>query len=150
MVALATLEELENSLDWQLDAQEKKVATADLEMASDLVRHHGLNWTDLNVPPIAKSIVLQAARRHMVNIQGLTASRAGDEMLGWDGIGDKAGSVYLTRDEKDTLGTISRGRSFGSAQVFAWSASPRRDRTGYVPVSSGGRDFPWYADDTEP
>ena len=150
MVALATLDELENALDWTLDAQEKSVATADLEIASNLVRQHGLNWTDLNVPPIAKSIVIQAARRHMVNIQGLTASRAGDEMLGWDGIGDKAGSVYLTEDEKSTLSTISHGRAFGSVSVFAWSPSPRRDRTGYVPVSSGGKDFPWYADDTEP
>ena len=151
MAALATLEELEANLDWDLDVKEKAVATADLDHASELVRHHGLNWTPENVPPIAKSIVLQAARRHMNNLMGNTVSRAGDETLGWDGIGDKAGSVYLTNEEKQTLSIIKRGPGFGTGGVIAWGTRKDPNGVGYVPVERpDGRPFPFYSSDTEP
>ncbi|WP_159795657.1 hypothetical protein [Puerhibacterium puerhi] len=154
MEPLASLEELQNRLDWVLDEQEKVLAESALEDASALVRAQGLNWTPQNIPPVAKTIVLAAARRYVVNNQGLVTSRAGDETLQWADIGDKAGSVYLTEDEKKTLSTITRGVGFGSIPMTAWKTRPGAadDRPYYVPVSGwpGERPFPYYASDTEP
>lgn len=148
MASLATLQELENRLDWVLDAQEKTVATAALEDASNLVRAHGLNWSDTNAPPIVKSITLASARRLMVNVQGLTDSRAGDETLGWADIGDKAGAVYLTADERKLITGIARGaQSLVSVGTYAWGqgSAARKIGTAYVPTEGGRKPFPFFA-----
>lgn len=152
MAALATLDELKNRLDWTLDAQEETLAASALEDASTLVRGHGLEWTAENVPPLAKTIALGAARRFVVNHMGVTASRAGDETLAWDGVGDKAGTVYLTREEKGMLAALSRPTGFGSIPMSAWNTVERSQphTAGLVPVSSGHKKFPLYNDDTEP
>lgn len=152
--ALASLDELKNRLDFTLDVQEEALALSGLEDASNLVRAEGLPWTAQNVPPVVKTIVLQATRRYVVNNQGLTVSRAGDETLGWDGIGDKAGTVYLTNEEKRTVITLSRGATFGSIPVTAWGTRKgAADRyASYVPVAGwpDERPFPFFGDETEP
>jgi hypothetical protein len=152
MEPLATLEELKNRLDWTLDDQEETVATSALEDASSLVRAYGLNWSPENVPPVIKSIVLASARRLMVNVQGLTVSRAGDETLGWSDIGDKAGSVYLTTDERQIIAGIARGsQTVTSVSTYAWGTEGRGHKIGasYVPVSYGGKPFPFFASEED-
>lgn len=152
MAALATLDELKARLDWTLDAQEESLAETALEDASTLVRGHGLEWTPENVPPIAKTIALGAARRFMVNHMGVTVSRAGDETLTWDGVGDKAGTVYLTREEKQMLAGLSRPTGFGNLPTSAWDTVEHSlpYTAGMVPVSNGHKKFPLFNDDTEP
>jgi hypothetical protein len=152
MASLATLDELKNRLDWVLDAQEETVATSALEDASNLVRGYGLNWSPTNVPPVIKSIVLASARRLMVNVQGLTVSRAGDETLGWSDLGDKAGSVYLTTDERQIISGIARGsQSLTSVATYAWGTEGKGHRVGaaYVPVSGNGSPFPFFASEED-
>jgi len=152
MASLATLDDLKNRLDWVLDAQEETVATSALEDASNLVRGYGLNWSETNVPPVVKSITLASARRLMVNIQGLTVSRAGDETLGWSDIGEKAGAVYLTPDERQIISGIARGtQSLTSVSTYAWGTEGKRHTIGasYVPVSNGHKPFPFFASEED-
>lgn len=152
MASLATLPELENRLDWTLDAQEKVVAQAALDDASVLVQTVGLAWTESNAPPIVKSIVLSMARRLMVNVQGLTISRAGDEQLSWSDVGDKAGAVYLTADERRLITGIARGaQGLVSVGTYAWGTtrSPSRIGTAYVPVEGNGKPFPFFASEED-
>jgi hypothetical protein len=152
MAALATLEELTSRLDWTLDEQEQSMAEGALDDASALVRHYGLGWEPENVPPVAKTIALAAARRFVVNNMGVTVSRAGDETLGWDGVGDKAGSVYLTDEEKSMLGSLARGTGFGTIPVSSWGTRirDRREPGGYVATEGGRKPFPWFNDPVEP
>lgn len=148
MASLATLQELENRLDWTLDAQEKVVAQAALDDASVLVQSVGLAWTVDNAPPIVKSIVLSMARRLMVNVQGVTVSRAGDEQLSWSDVGDKAGAVYLTADERRLISGIARGaQSLVSVGTYAWGQGASRHTigTGFVPTADGRKPFPFFA-----
>lgn len=152
MEPLAALEDLTARLDWTLDTQEETLAEAAIEDASNLARANGLGWTPQNVPPVVKTIVLGAARRFVVNNMGVTRSDAGDESLSWGNVGDKAGSVYLTTEEKRMISAIARPPSFGNLNVSAWGTVDRGQRytAGLVPVSNGHKRFPLYDSETEP
>lgn len=146
MVALATIAELKNNLDWDLDPEEERVALADLEHASNLVITYGLPWTAFNVPPLVKTIVIQAARRHVVNMHGLIQSRAGDETLVYPDLEGQAGTVFLTDAEIKLLHAFRGGAGFGSIGTTAWSppsGRKRRSGVGYVPTGGGGAPHPW-------
>lgn len=157
---LAPLSELLKRLDWELDDAEREHAEAALETASNLVRAYGRsNWgtmedgTYVPVPVTASTIAIAAARRYMVNSDGYTVSRAGDETVGWDELGDKAGSVYLTDEEKRLIRALVSPPSPVGVQTYTWGQTMRRRRrvselgvddiAGYVPVD-GGRPFPYY------
>ena len=156
MADYANLDELKARLDWTLDTDEERIATAALEDASNLARHYGRDWPVAIVPPIVKTLVLKACQRYMHNPEGFTQSRAGDETLIWnDEAGENAGSVYFTATEIATLRELGgRVPTLTSAPVSAWNSQIRRknahDPQGCVPVEGGGDPFPMYADPEEP
>lgn len=134
----ATVEELVDRLDWDLDAKELRMATAALEDASDLARGIGkASWVDATVAPrLVRTTVLNACKRYMQNPAGYTQSRAGDETLGWADLGDKAGSVFFTENEERLIrGLAGQASGLYVASTYAWSARP--DVTDhYVPTST--------------
>lgn len=150
MGPFATVEELVRRLDFDLSEQELAMAETALEDASALVRAHGKPWPDPALAPaIAKSITVSAARRFMVNPDGLMQSRAGDETLAWDGLGEQAGSVYLTKAEIKLLQRIARPNGITAVPLSAWGPVRERwDTPGaavYVPADNG-EPFPYYAE----
>lgn len=161
MEPLVELEELLKRLDWELDDDEKAMALGFLEDATVLVLAHGVpTWTAETAPQTAKTIALSAARRLMVNPDGNTQSRAGDETLAWDGIGEDAGSVYLTGNEKKLLARLTgRGGQVFSVQTYSWGTRPRRqrpvselravDNSLYVPVEGDKAPFPLTTEATQ-
>ncbi|WP_436739930.1 hypothetical protein [Streptomyces sp. BBFR102] len=165
MADFATLDELKGRLDWTLDADEERIATASLEDASDLARAYaGRDWEPVTAAPrLVRTMVLKACKRYMNNPSGFTQSRAGDETLAWnDDAGEDAGTVYFTKDEQDMLANLG-GRRAGlvSAGVTAWNSNIRRYRSrrswrsgndlpaGFVPAGSG-KDVPFFGDEVEP
>ncbi|MEU9795060.1 hypothetical protein AB0E27_31495 [Streptomyces sparsogenes] len=157
MADFATSEELKARLDWTLDADEERIATAALEDASDLARYHaGRDWPDAaSAPRLVRTLVLKACKRYMTNPSGYVQSRAGDETLGWnDTQGENAGTVYYTDDEQKLLAEIG-GRKPGlvSAEVSAWGSVCRPMVAGLVPVAQsarGSKPFPLFSDEVEP
>ncbi|MFF8845504.1 hypothetical protein ACF08N_22720 [Streptomyces sp. NPDC015127] len=154
MADFATLTELKARLDWTLDADEERIATAALEDASDLARMYaGRDWEPVTIAPrMVRTLVLKACKRYMNNPSGYTQSRAGDETLGWsDDQGENAGTVYFTRDEQTMLAEIGgRKRGLISAEVSAWNSVRRPVHAGLVPVEDGGKQFPLFRPDGEP
>lgn len=143
----ATVEELVARLDWELDEKEIKNARAALEDASDIARGIGkASWVDADsAPRLVRTTVLQACKRYMQNPGGYTQSRAGDETLGWSDLGDKAGSVYFTKEETTLLrGLAGQASGLYIANTYAWSARPDKQHTGYVPTSLSPEPFPYY------
>lgn len=142
-MAFATLEELQNRLDWELDENEERVAEAALEDASILACGIGIEWTDLNVPRLVKMLVLKACARYLRNPQGYTTSRAGDETVTWaDKAGEDMGTVYFTHDEKRLIeGLAGKRNGFMSAPIAVWKTKATVDN-GWRPIVGGGKDFP--------
>lgn len=133
----ATVEELVDRLDWDLDAKEMRMAAAALEDASDLARGIGKeSWVDSTIAPrLVRVTVLNACKRYMQNPAGYTQSRAGDETLGWADLGDKAGSVFFTDDEERLIrGLAGQASGLYVANTYAWSARPDKVDV-FVPVS---------------
>ncbi|MEU7400079.1 hypothetical protein [Streptomyces sp. NPDC044948] len=152
-MAYATLDDLKGRLDWTLDADEERIATSALEDASDLAAHYGRDWPEDTAPRMVRTLVLKACKRYMSNPDGFTQSRAGDETLGWnDAAGENAGTVYFTGEEQKLLASLA-GRNSGLyiSDVTAWRSQRRPVSVGLVPVDfPGGKEFPFYADETEP
>jgi hypothetical protein len=151
MAAFATLDELKGRLDWTLDADEERIANGALEDASELARGYGNKpWADAaTAPRMVKTLVLVACARYMRNPEGYVQSRAGDETLAWDELGDKAGSVYFTDREIKLLSGLGGKGGIISAPITAWNGRVRKG-PGYVPVEGGGDPFPLFADTEEP
>lgn len=164
MADFATLDELKARLDWTLDADEERIATASLEDASDLARAYaGRDWDPAaTAPRLVRTMVLKACKRYMNNPSGYTQSRAGDETLGWsDDAGENAGTVYFTRDEQEMLANLGGRRSgLVSVGVTAWNSNIQRYRNrqswssgndlpaGFVPAD--GKNVPFFGDEVEP
>jgi hypothetical protein len=142
---------LTDRLDWTLDADETRVASAALQDASDEARQYGRDWSPDTVPRLVRAIVLKACVRYLRNPDGYTSSRAGDETLTWSDRGDpNAGAISFTRDEIALLRELA-GRRAGltSAPVFAWSPRTHRHGPGHVPVDGGG-PFPLFPSEDGP
>ena len=150
MEPFATLEELQNRLDWTLDEGEERVAEAALEDASDLARAYGRTWWDETLsentaPRLVRTLVLKACARYMKNYQGYTQSRAGDETVMWaDAAGENLGQVYFTRDEiKMVEGLAGKRTALISVPVIAWRSKPLDNGT--VPDgTAAGKNFPMF------
>lgn len=147
--SLATLEELKARCDWTFDEDEERAATGYLEEASDMARLYGrATWLSDTAPRMAKNIVISAVRRYMRNPDGYTQSRAGDETLAWDTLGDKAGTIYFTDDEQKLLRAMAgTGGGLRSAGISAYGPHRIAREVGNVPVSGwpGEKPFPYYA-----
>ncbi|MEV4642768.1 hypothetical protein AB0J80_36045 [Actinoplanes sp. NPDC049548] len=158
-MAYASLDELKDRLDFDLDEAEVRVAESALNDASDLAMEYGREWPQDDVPRLVRTLVLRAAKRHVQNPNGYTVSRAGDETLQWnDAAGDNAGVVYFTRDEQKLLAELA-GKRHGltTAPVSAWGPQRTNRRMAplgpgnYVPVQgSPNSPFPYFADEVEP
>ncbi|GGU77162.1 hypothetical protein GCM10010211_48840 [Streptomyces albospinus] len=149
-MAYATLDELKGRLDWELDEDELRIASAALEDASDLAVTYGREWPEATAPRLVKTLVLKSAARYMRNPNGYTQSRAGDETLAWSDIGRDAGSIYFTREEIRLLEELAgRRRGLSSVPVSAWGTRLRPGRSS-VPVDYGGDPFPLFADKASP
>jgi hypothetical protein len=161
-MAYASLDELKERLDWELDAAGERIAESALDDATELAIEYGRDWPDATVPRLVRTLVLRSARRFVENPQGYTVSRAGDETVQWnDAAGENAGSVYFTRDEQKLFaGLAGRGTGLMSANVSAWGPQRRNRRmarevgteASYVPVRGwpGEKPFPYFADEVEP
>ncbi|QMP84487.1 head-to-tail connector protein [Streptomyces phage Endor1] len=146
-MAYATLDDLKARLDWELDADEVRIAGGALEDASDLAAHYGRAWDEAAVPRLVRTLVLKAAQRYMKNPDGYTQSRAGDETLAWnDAAGENAGTVYFSDEEIKLLRSLA-GKQPGiySVPLTAYKTKLRADE-GRVPVDYGGDTFPMFAD----
>lgn len=151
--SLATLGDLKERCDWTFDDDEERAAPGYLEEASDMARIYGrASWDSISAPRMARNIVISAVRRYMRNPDGFVQSRAGDETLAWDTLGDKAGTIYFTNDEQKLLRAMAGiGGGLRSASVTAWGSTRRNTNqatSGNVPVSGwpGEKPFPYFAD----
>ncbi|WJN62709.1 head-tail joining protein 1 [Streptomyces phage phiScoe15] len=146
-MAYATLDDLKARLDWELDADEVRIAGGALEDASDLAAHYGRAWDEANAPRLVRTLVLKAAQRYMKNPDGYTQSRAGDETLAWnDAAGENAGTVYFSDEEIKLLRSLA-GKQPGVYSVPLTAYKTKLpDGTGYSPVDYGGDPFPMFAD----
>ncbi|MER7111208.1 hypothetical protein [Streptomyces sp. NPDC000229] len=152
-MAYATLDELKGRLDWELDADEERIASGALVDASELAASYGREWPEATAPRLVKTLVLKSTARYMRNPNGYTQSRAGDETLAWsDAHGRDAGTVYFTRGEIRLLEDLAgRKRGIYSAAVSAWGTKlPQRDAAGHVPVDYNGDPFPFFSDGVSP
>ncbi|ROR95512.1 hypothetical protein EDD28_0068 [Salana multivorans] len=155
MTALATLDELKERVEWELSEDEERIAAAALEDISDLVRAGRRDWQPGACPAVVRKIALGAVVRYLRNPDGVTTSRAGDETVMWDGIGDKAGGVYLTTAEERILTKLVRPNGLTPVDLVAWAPTSREVAqrnglpVGYVPTAGGGifryyrGDGPW-------
>lgn len=149
-MALATIAELTQRLDWTLDEDETRAANGALEELSEQALYYGKpTWTDLTVPRLVKNVVLAAAARYLRNPDGYTQSRAGDETLVWSDRGHDAGTAYFTEREIKMIRATAGATGFGSAPITAWGTRSF-PTIGYVPVQGGGDPFPMFADHLEP
>jgi len=152
--ALATVDDLQDRLDWVLDEGEQGVATGALEDLSDDARFYGSSsWDSTNAPRQVRSLVLRAAARFMRNPDGYTQSRAGDETLAWADRGEDAGSAFFTKKEQQMLARLAgvSSTSVMSVPLQAWGPS-KKTGPGYVPLDPSGyekkpRDFPLFAEE---
>ncbi|MFI5763891.1 hypothetical protein ACIA8F_23500 [Streptomyces sp. NPDC051563] len=151
-MAYATLDALKARLDWDLDDDEARIATAALEDASDLAVTYGRDWPEASVPRLVRTLVLKAAARYVRNPHGYVQSRAGDETLAWsDAHGRDAGTVYFTREEIRLLEDLGGRRpTLTSVVVSAWGTRDRPHRASPVPVDYGGDPFPLYGTEHSP
>ncbi|MER6314618.1 hypothetical protein ABT237_12725 [Streptomyces sp. NPDC001581] len=150
-MAYATLADLTDRLDWDLDGDEQRIAVGALEDASELAAAYGRDWPADRAPRLVRTLVLKAAARYMNNPNGYTQSRAGDETLAWSDIGRDAGTVFFTREEKRLLEGLAGTRpGLTSVVVSSWDSRIRVTDGGRVPVDYGGDRFPLYGDAVSP
>lgn len=124
---IATLTELQERLEWTLDAGETGIATGALEDLSEDARFYGSQrWDSVTAPRQVKSLVLRAAARFMRNPDGFTQSRAGDETVAWGDRGDSAGTAEFSGKEQKMLAALSgRGTGLISVGVTAYDPGTR-------------------------
>lgn len=153
VITYATVAELQERLDWELDEDELRIASSALEDASDLAVTYGRNWPEATAPRLVRTLVLKAAARYMRNPNGYTQSRAGDETLAWsDAQGRDAGTVHFSREEIRLLEELAgRKRGITSVVVSAWGTKPSAAEVGLVPVDySPASPFPLFGDEVSP
>lgn len=149
METLVALDELKARLEWELDADEERLAGGTLEELSDDARYYGnATWASASTAPRqVKSLITRAAARFLRNPDGYTQSRAGDETLGWADRGEDAGTAAFTEKEIKMLRQIGGGSRLHSAPITAWGTTVQETH-GFVPVAGGGDPFPYFNDGT--
>lgn len=149
-MTLASLEELQASIEWTLSEEEAGLAAHALEHASELVKLYGLPWTPASVPPLVKRIVISATARFLRNPDGYVQSRAGDETVAWSPDSAAAsGGVTLTKDEIDIVEKFAGRSTLDSWELSAWGPSTYpnpRGYTDYVPTQPPGDPFPFWGE----
>ncbi len=149
MTALVDYAKVVRALDWELEPAEVEDAEQQAEYLSNVARINGRPWPE-SAPPIVVNTIEAALKRYLRNAYGLTQTRAGDETMGWDGIGDKAGAPYFTDAELKVIRLCSGQNGFSSVLVNAWGTSGNRLPQGHVPVADGSKPFPLFPSDEGP
>jgi len=149
---LAIVDEVTSRVDRELTAKEISTIEGHIEDASALVRFHGLAWPIRDeAPALARTITRNSVKRLLHNSEGLVLSRAADETVGFSDVGDKAGTVYLTDEEKLMLRSIAgRDEDISTAPISPWGTKDPNPDVGYVPVASGGKPFPMFPSEDGP
>lgn len=142
MEPFATLEELVDGLEWELDEGERRLAVQTLDEASDLVRAYGRNWTPENVPAFVKRLTLKVTARFLRNPDAYVSSRAGDETVAFQEVGAEHVGVYLTREEQKLVKKFTRAPGIVSVPIIA-HGTVERPLARLVPVDYGGEPFPF-------
>lgn len=148
---LASLDDLKLRLDWELDVDEERVATAALEDLSNEARFYGSSaWSSPAVaPPFVRTLILKAASRYMKNVEGYIQSRAGDETVQWAEIPGGMGTASFTDVESRKLASIARPSALINSNTYVYSnrkAAPGINQY-MVPAFGGGQWFPFLADE---
>lgn len=143
---LATVDDLQARLAFEMTPEERREATGALTDLSDLARTYGSSaWaSEASTPESVRNLILRAAARYMKNYEGYVQSRAGDETLIWSDQKGNAGAAYFTSDEKAALrGTAGLG-SLYTAPMVAWGTAYADHDLGdiFVPTTTG-YVFPW-------
>lgn len=153
----AQLAQLKGRLDFDIEDDPLLRACAENALidASNQARFYGQDWPVYAVPPLVKTIVLNACARYMKLIEGVTSSRAGDETLTWTDLREKTGTVFLDDSQQTQLKMLA-GKTpvYHSVPVSAWGGPlhPRRGAwtdaqgVGYAPIEGRTKPFPLYAD----
>lgn len=138
MTNFATVAELAQRLDFDLDEKTTGIAQAALDDLSEDARFYGRPWPDPAVaPPMVKRLVLGAAQRFMSNYEGFITSRAGDETVTWTDLGEEAGSPRFIQREVNQLRSLGgRDAGFASASIFTYSKK-NAPRDQYIRLETG-------------
>lgn len=156
--SLVPTDDLIKTLDWDLLPSEVFLVESTLVTLSQEAITLGANWCtpaeagvegELRrpVPRLVQMKIIHAARRYIVNDLGLVTSRAGEETMGWDGVGDKAGSPYFTEEERRIIAKTAGRSSFQSVDSRAWAGvSGTPLPLGYVPAAGSRTPFHYFAD----
>lgn len=140
---LASIEQLQERLDWVLESGEQGVALGALHSLSDDARYLGSeSWRADTVPRQVRNLVLAATARFIRNPDGYETSRAGDETLGWGDRRGDAGIATFTADEKDRLRSHGGKSKLWSVEVVAWGRQPYSAEPRKVPILNGGKPMP--------
>jgi hypothetical protein len=140
--SLVPLAVLLNKLDRVLDEAEQRDASDALEDATELVRYHGRStWTDVNAPRLAKKMVIRSVKRYLKNTDGYSQSRAGDETVAWE---HAESAPYLTDAEQKMVAQAAGRGSLRAVPISPWGELAEVAEDVYVPVSGGGKPFPWW------
>lgn len=144
---IATLTELEERLEWELDEGEKRIAAAALEDLEADALYYGRPEWEFNAPNAVKRLVLRAAARFMRNPDGFDTSRAGDETVVF-GKAMQAGTAQFDDREIGILQNLANPVATGglfSVGLTAHGNTPVRG-TVYVPSyndANGGYTSPF-------
>jgi hypothetical protein len=148
VTALASVADVNNRLDFDLDDAEKVAVSSALEDLSEEARFYSSegSWEDPDTAPnLVKTIIVKAVARWARNMNGYVVSRAGDEAVGWAAAEAEAGSPSFSVREVKLLKAIGAGRrstgAFGTISVSAFA--PRCDTDIYISMSDGSRPIPW-------
>lgn len=151
-MSFASVTELQGRLEWEMDADEERIAQGALDdLSADATFYGNPRWTEVTVPPYIKTLVLKAAQRYMRNPDGYEQSRAGDETVAWGQRSDTdAGSAYFSEKEIAAIKALVRPRVFGSVNVQAYGTRLTSASVGLVPAQGGGDPIHMFSSDTEP
>ena len=151
--ALVSVEEVQAKLSYEMSPEDERECERSIEEMSDEARRIGSRrWGTPGVTPGSiKRLIVRSVARHMKNYDGFTVSRAGDETLGWADLGEDAGSAYFTDKEERAIRGVAGYNTTGFTSVqLSFDQPVRRDAAGYVPVSSGGANFPLFPSEDGP
>jgi hypothetical protein len=150
-MALASLSDLTDRLEWTLSDEEERVALGALEELSEMARYYGRpSWDEVTAPRLVVNVVLAAAARFVRNPDGYHTSRAGDETLGWSDRGHDSGTAYFNDREVKMIRSLAGASGIVSVPVTAWNTvNPRLG--GLVPTDSPyEKKFPMFNSDDSP
>lgn len=119
--ALASLDQLRTRIPGGIEADDEERAQAALDDASALIRAEAHQTWDTEIPDVAVTVCLAAARRAMVNPDGVT-----EEAL--DGFSttyrNDSADVYLTQNERRLVNQASGRTGVGVLPTTRATASP--------------------------